>query len=62
VDMLWTCTGGGSDGGGGTCPMDTPLPGDMCTMDGQVCVYENGHTECTCSVMDGWGCTVHRQN
>jgi hypothetical protein len=41
--------------------MEAPF-GQPCTMEGQVCVYENGHTECTCMVADGWTCMVHRGN
>jgi hypothetical protein len=62
VDMNWTCTGGGTDGGGGMCPSDVPGPGDMCTMEGQTCAYDSGHTVCVCSVADGWGCMAHRRN
>jgi hypothetical protein len=26
-------------------------------MEGKVCIYDGGHTTCTCSIMDGWTCT-----
>jgi hypothetical protein len=57
VSDMWTCTGGGVDGGG-NCPMDAPGPGDPCTMQDQLCVYDSGHTRCTCDTTDGWSCTA----
>jgi hypothetical protein len=61
VAGLWTCTGGGTDGGNAGCPADIPDPGGDCTMEGKVCIYDGGHTVCTCSVMDGWQCLSMRR-
>jgi len=57
VAGMWTCTGGGVDGGSAGCPAMSPDPFEMCTVEGKVCIYDSGHTTCTCSVMDGWTCT-----
>jgi len=58
VASMWTCTGGGGDGGSADCPMEAPGPGDSCTKEGLTCTYDGGHTMCTCSVADGWGCVA----
>jgi hypothetical protein len=59
VALQWTCAGGGTDGGGAQCPMDTPLPGDPCSPEGVMCNYDSGHTMCTC-MADGWQCQASR--
>jgi hypothetical protein len=62
----WLCSGGPSpEGGGGDsggmCPATEPSPGDPCPDGGYLgpCLYDSGHSECTCDPAVGWGCIRH---
>jgi hypothetical protein len=58
VDMNWTCSGGGGDGG--SCPMADPDEGETCFVQGLMCTYGGGLI-CTCNLQSGWSCVVPRR-
>jgi hypothetical protein len=63
----WGCSGGpGPEGGSGdasgTCPAMEPGFGDPCADGGSLgpCIYDGGHSECTCDPIGvGWSCVRH---
>jgi len=61
----WACVAPPGDSGGGNdsgmCPADVPSFGDPCPDSGfrGPCLYDSGHTECTCDPTSGWGCIRH---
>jgi hypothetical protein len=61
---VWGCNGGPTDGGGGDggmCPALQPDFGDPCPDGGFLgpCLYDGGHSECTCDTSVGWSCIRH---